>query len=122
MANDSNFLTLYGRLTDKFGDNGLISVIIGEICGEELHIRLWLMSCRVLKRGMENAMLNTLVSRAKNFGCKKIVGYYFPTKKNNMVADLYKNFGFQKISDTVWNLNISDFVEQENFIKIEETI
>ena len=71
---------------------------------------------------MENAMLNTLVKRAKNLGCKKIIGYYFTTKKNNMVADLYKNFGFQKISDTVWNLNISDFVKQKNFIKIEGTI
>lgn len=119
IAANENYLTLYGRLKDKFGDNGLVSVVIGELCAAELHIRLWLMSCRVLKRGMENAMLNALVDRAKISGCKKIVGYYFPTKKNNMVADLYKNFGFQKISDTVWSLNISDFVKQENFIKIE---
>lgn len=119
IAANENYLTLYGRLKDKFGDNGLVSVVIGELCAAELHIRLWLMSCRVLKRGMENAMLNALVDRAKISDCKKIVGYYFPTKKNNMVADLYKNFGFQKISDTVWNLNISDFVKQENFIKIE---
>ena len=120
IANDSSYITLYGRLTDKFGDNGLISVIIGEKISDELHIRLWLMSCRVLKRGMENAMLNVLIRRAEKFNCKKIIGYYFPTKKNSMVADMYKNFGFEKISEDTWSLNISDFVEQKNFIEIVE--
>ena len=120
IANDSSYITLYGRLTDKFGDNGLISVIIGEKISDELHIRLWLMSCRVLKRGMENAMLNVLVRRAEKFNCKKIIGYYFPTKKNSMVADMYKNFGFEKISEDAWSLDISDFVEQKNFIEILE--
>ena len=126
IANDSRYVTLYGRLTDKFGDNGLISVVIGEICGDELHIRLWLMSCRVLKRGMENVMLNVLVKRATQVGCKKILGYYFQTKKNHMVANMYEQFGFQKISqnehDTVWLLQVSDFVTQKNFIKIVEAI
>lgn len=120
MANDSNYITLCGRLSDKFGDNGLISVVIGEKISDELHVRLWLMSCRVLKRGMENAMMNILADRAKKFGCKKIIGYYFPTKKNSMVADLYGNFGFKKISHDAWVLEIENFVEQKNFIEIEE--
>lgn len=121
MAADSKYITLYGRLIDKFGDNGLITVVIGEICGDEMHIRLWLMSCRVLKRGMENLMLNVLVNRAKQFSCKKIIGYYFPTKKNSMVADLYKNFGFKKISDDTWSLETDNFMEQKNFIELEES-
>lgn len=126
IANDSRYITLYGRLADKFGDNGLISVVIGEICGDELHIRLWLMSCRVLKRGMENLMLNVLVKRANQVGCKKIFGYYFQTKKNNIVANMYEQFGFKKVSqnenDTVWLLAVSDFVVQTNFIEVLEEI
>ena len=120
MAQSKNYVTLYGRLKDKFGDNGLVSVIIGEKISDELHVRLWLMSCRVLKRGMEFAMLNKLVERAKKNFCKKIVGYYFPTQKNKMVADLYSSFGFKKISPNEWSLSISDFVAQKHFIKLTE--
>lgn len=124
MATDSRYITLYGRLSDKFGDNGLISVVIGEKIEDALHIRLWLMSCRVLKRGMEQAMLNVLVEHAKQLNCKKIIGYYFPTKKNSMVVNLYRNFGFEEISKnedgSVWNLETEKFVEQKHFIKIME--
>ncbi|MBQ7629785.1 MAG: HAD-IIIC family phosphatase, partial [Selenomonadaceae bacterium] len=72
IAADSRYITLYGRLEDKFGDNGLISVIIGEKRNDEVHVNLWLMSCRVLKRGMEFAMLDELVKRCGD--CKKIIG------------------------------------------------
>lgn len=122
MANDSRYITLYGRLSDKFGDNGLISVVIGEISGAEVHVRLWLMSCRVLKRDMELAMLDALVERAKVNACKKIVGYYFPTKKNSMVAELYKTFGFTLIDETdgatTWELTIEGYVTQNKSIDI----
>lgn len=118
MAEDENFLTLCCRLKDKFGDNGIISVIVGEKKNSELRIILWLMSCRVLKRGVEDAMLNFLVDAAKNIGVEKITGYYFPTNKNKMVAELYKNFGFEKISDGVWNLRLADFLPRENFIVV----
>src|SRR5581483_11472282 len=63
-AEDSGHVTLYGRLTDTFGDNGLVSVVIGRMQDRDLHVDLWLMSCRVLKRDMEVAMLDALVSRA----------------------------------------------------------
>ena len=61
---DSNYVTLYGKLEDKFGDNGVVSIVIGEVRGgacDELHMELWLMSCRVLKRDMEYAMMDELV-------------------------------------------------------------
>ncbi|MBP3813145.1 MAG: HAD family hydrolase [Butyrivibrio sp.] len=91
-AADSNSLTLYGRLKDKFGDNGIVSLAIGNIRGDnsdELHIVLWLMSCRVLKRDMEFAMMDELVKRALDRGIKSIYGYYYPTAKNKMVKDFY---------------------------------
>jgi FkbH-like protein len=79
VAQDENVIALYGKLADRFGDNGLISVVMGRLTGTELHMELWLMSCRVLKRDMEVAMLDVLVSRARNKGVRTICGYYFPT-------------------------------------------
>lgn len=123
MANDPCYITLYGRLTDKFGDNGLISVIIGKKQQNELHVLLWLMSCRVLKRGMEENMLDVLAAKAKAAGCAKLIGYYYPTKKNKMVAGMYKSFGFSSVgtdSDgTVWELSLDNYEAQGKYIKIQ---
>ena len=94
MAKDPQCLTLYGRLTDKFGDNGLVSVLIGRVAGETVEIDVWLMSCRVLKREMELAMFDTLIEQCQTRGIQKIVGVYIPTKKNPMVAGLYGELGF----------------------------
>lgn len=99
MAEDERYITLYGRLEDRFGDNGLISVVIGEKQGDSLDILLWLMSCRVLKRGMEQAMLDALVTRARAAGCRRLLGHYLPTKKNKMVAELFDEFGFTRLSE-----------------------
>ncbi|MCR5303162.1 MAG: HAD-IIIC family phosphatase [Lachnospiraceae bacterium] len=101
-ASDRDHLTLYGRLEDRFGDNGVVSVVIGRISGEnrdELHIELWLMSCRVLKRKMENAMMDTLIDQAGQKGIRRIFGYYYPTAKNGMVKDFYSEMGFTLVSE-----------------------
>ncbi|MDD2960351.1 MAG: HAD-IIIC family phosphatase [Lachnospiraceae bacterium] len=123
MASNSRFITLYGRLSDCFGDNGLIAAAIGEQKGLELHILLWLMSCRVLKRGMENVMLDKLVGEANDREIKEIYGYYYPTKKNKMVAGLYESFGFEKVNEdgagnSVWRLSVAGYEKQGRFIKI----
>jgi fkbH domain len=124
MANDQHYVTLYGRLRDKFGDNGLISVVIGEKIDDSLHIRLWLMSCRVLKRGMEQMMLDALAARAAADGCKELIGYYYKTAKNKMVSDLYAVFGFEKImqsgDDTVWRLDLAGYEKQGKYIALLE--
>ena len=124
MANEPQYITLYGRLTDKFGDNGLVSVVIGEKMGDALHIHLWLMSCRVLKRGMEQMMLDALAECAAADGCKELIGYYYKTAKNKMVADLYATFGFEKITqegdDTVWKLSLDTYQKQGKFISLTE--
>ncbi len=120
-AADSNFITLYGKLIDRFGDNGVVSVAIGEKRGDELDIILWLMSCRVLKRDMEFAMMDELAARAEKEGIKKILGYYYPTAKNGMVRDFYDRQGFTKISEdeagnTVWALDISKGYTKKNHV------
>lgn len=110
-AEDLKYITLYGKLKDKFGDNGVVSVVVGEIDGTELHIRLWLMSCRVLKRDMEFAMMGELVREASCQGIKTIYGYYYPTAKNKMVQSFYEKQGFTKQQEdedrnAVWSLDI----------------
>jgi FkbH-like protein len=93
---DRDALGLYGRLSDRFGDHGLVSVVLGRREGDGLTIDLWLMSCRVLKRDMELAMLDALVERAQALGVRTIRGVYVPTKKNGMVADHYSRLGFER--------------------------
>jgi len=99
IAQNPKFITLYGKLEDKFGDNGVVSVVIGEMEGNTLHIRLWLMSCRVLKRDMEFAMMDTLVEMCKGQDIDTIYGYYYPTAKNAMVKEFYSLQGFKKTEE-----------------------
>jgi FkbH-like protein len=97
MAKDPQCVTLYGRLSDRFGDNGLVSVLVGRRSGATLRIDVWLMSCRVLKREMELAMFDALEEQCQVKGIHKILGEYIPTKKNGMVSGLYGELGFRSI-------------------------
>lgn len=97
MARSPGWITLQGRLIDRFGDNGIVSIIAGEVMEDRLRIDLWLMSCRVLKRGMELAMIEALIRGTLGRGIRSIVGEYFPTAKNDMVKDLYPSLGFQAL-------------------------
>ena len=124
ISRDSAYIPLYGRLSDKFGDNGVVSVVIGNIRGGDLHIDLWIMSCRVLKRDMEFAMLDELVRIAKEKSIKTIYGYYCPTAKNAMVRELFGTFGFERISadqgegNTVWKLDTGSYTPKNTHITV----
>lgn len=125
VAKDPNRIRLYGRLRDKFGDNGIVSVVIGEISGDTLHVELWLMSCRVLKRDMELAMLDALVAQCRARGVKKICGAYLKTAKNAMVQDLYGDFGFTKIKefengDSTWLLELEGYQNKNHVICVNQ--
>ncbi len=126
VASNKEYITLYGKLEDTFGDNGVVSVVIGHILGEKLDIDLWIMSCRVLKRNMEFAMMDTLVDEAKKQGVKEIFGYYYPTAKNGMVKNFYELQGFEKVSEdeegnTVWKYNISSkYIKKNKFIEVNK--
>ncbi len=122
IASDERYLTLYGRLKDRFGDNGLVSVVIGEKDGAVLKIRLWLMSCRVLRRGLEYAMLDALAEWAEKSRMKELQGDYYPTRKNQMVANLYEQFGFSKVFEdsghhTIWRLSLDDYRPRNHLIQ-----
>lgn len=115
IAADPSFITLYGKLTDRFGDNGLVSVVVGQRSGGVVEIDLWLMSCRVLKRDMELAMLDALAERAIAAGATTLRGRYIPTSKNSMVADHYERLGFTPAGagpedgSTEWELPLAGY-------------
>ena len=124
MAENPVWLCRCGKLEDKFGDNGIVTVTAGEQEGETLHLRLWLMSCRVLKRGMEDAMMDIMVANAAARGVKTIRGYYYPTAKNAMVREFYSSFGFEKVEETedgstTWQLDVAAYQPKHPHMKIE---
>jgi FkbH-like protein len=124
VAKDETKVTLFGKLTDKFGDNGIVSVMIGSIEENTLKIDLWLMSCRVFNRGLEDAMLDALVDRCKSRGIRTILGYYYKTPKNNIVSEKFGDFGFALIDknddeSSSWKYEIPDNYERKNkFIEV----
>ena len=125
LAQDPKVIDLSFTLEDKFGDNGLIAVIIMKPLDQEtLFVDTWFMSCRVLKRGMENFTLNTMVERAKAAGYKHIVGEYLPTPKNKMVEQHYPDLGFTRIEGAAtaqYELDVDAYQPRECYITKSET-
>ncbi len=118
IAEDTDFLTLYYTLRDRFGDHGLVSVVIMKKMSErELFIDTWLMSCRVLKRGMEEYVVNCLVREARKNGFLMISAEYIPTAKNSMVKDIYKDMGFEERGNNRYLLDIRTYKNKNTYIK-----
>jgi FkbH-like protein len=128
IAADPNYIGIYGRLLDRFGDNGLVSILLGRREGDELELDLWLMSCRVLKRDMEQAMLDVLVERARAANIRTLKGFYLPTKKNGMVANHYEKLGFTPVSldsetnASAWSLDVPSYAARNRHIRILEFV
>ncbi len=178
-AADETYITRYGKLADRFGDNGVVSVVIGRkgtmadtdiyrrgetpgaaagsgmtadsaaagsgaaadstaaagsgaaadstATADVLHLELWLMSCRVLKRDMEAAMMDSVVEACLDCGIKTIMGYYYPTAKNAMVKAFYQTMGFEKTEETdtgvtVWRYEIpADYEKKNTVIRVKRT-
>lgn len=186
-AADSEYITRYGKLEDRFGDNGVVSVVIGRkgtladtdiyrrgeipdasdgaasggteagssapaggivadsaasgsaasggteaatstVAGADvLHLELWLMSCRVLKRDMEYAMMDSVVEACRECGIGTIMGYYYPTAKNAMVKAFYQTMGFERTEETdtgvtIWRYEIpADYENKNTVISVKST-
>jgi FkbH-like protein len=123
LMNDPEAITLQLRLTDRFGDNGMISVIIAKAGpGAAFIIDTWLMSCRVLGRGAEQATLNILAGLAAARGARHLIGRYIPTAKNKMVEDHYGKLGSQPDEaagdGTAWKLDLDQFTPPETSLQI----
>jgi predicted enzyme involved in methoxymalonyl-ACP biosynthesis len=107
------------------GDNGIIAIVIGHKNGaEEMGLDTWLMSCRVLGRGVENATLNIIVEEARRLGAKRLRGTYIPTSKNGMVKNHYLNLKFQECSPIdagQWTLELDSFKSHQVWLAIQKT-
>jgi FkbH-like protein len=122
LTQSPDWLSVTVSLNDRFGDNGLISVVLGHVQQDALEIDTWLMSCRVLKRGVERFLLNYLSEGAQARGLSVIRGEYIPTAKNDLVRNHYAELGFHNVetmSDghTTWQLPLADYEPLSNFIK-----
>jgi FkbH-like protein len=126
IMSDSASFGLQLRLVDRFGDNGIIAIIIGRMRGaEDLKIDTWLMSCRVLGRQVEPTTLNLIAQEARSIGARRLIGEYVPTKKNGMVREHYERLGFAPLEKddsgaSSWMLNLEHFRAGETFIHVEK--
>lgn len=119
---DSRYATFAFYLSDKYGDNGLISVVIlkKEADDSSLFVDTWLMSCRVLNRGMEHFVLNAICDYASQNGFNRIIGEYIPSAKNKIVAQHYSSLGFCETAEAnKYVLNINDYIKHNNHIVSE---
>lgn len=112
------------RLTDRFGDNGVVALMAARICGGECALAMLLMSCRVLGRRLEEELLNLLGAAARDAGAERITLVYRPTAKNGMVRDLLARFGFtetavQADGSIVWTMPASDLAARRTEIAME---
>ena len=120
LAQDDSRVCLYFTLKDKFGDHGLISVVVLDKQPENaLFISQWLMSCRVLKRGMEEFIINKILSTASELGFRRVIGEYLPTPKNAMVKDLYEAMGFVRVGVNRFEAAVSGFQYHKTYITEE---
>lgn len=129
---DSSVVTLQVRLSDRFGDNGLISVIVARPDSswpnEALLIDTWLMSCRVLGRGVEQAVLEVLTRLSRAAGAQVLIGEHIPTSKNGLVAEHYPKLGFQPLQAppstaqevSYWGLDLRTYRPKGHFISVRE--
>ena len=123
MIGDKNMVTYQFQLKDRFGDNGMISVIITKPAptNGQFVIDTWLMSCRVLGRCVEQEVLNCLAAQMKKRGAKTLIGEYIPTEKNQMVEGHYTKLGFKPGAGKdrkVWTLDLESFTPFETPIKV----
>ncbi|MDR1953157.1 MAG: HAD-IIIC family phosphatase [Clostridiales Family XIII bacterium] len=123
IANDAKYKTGAVTLRDRFGAYGIICVFIMQCMPENtLFIDTFLMSCRVVKRGVEEFVFNEMVRVAKECGCQTITGSYLPTEKNAPVKDLLKNFGFAEDGDGAWTLEVDQYRPRETHIMTQNTL
>lgn len=121
ITESTNYLTLQIRLSDIYGDSGLIAIIIVEKKENQFIIDTWIQSCRILERKVENLILDILIKEGIKCKIKKLIGLYKPTKKNLIVLNHYKKLGFKIVSKSkeksTWKLSLEDY--KKSLIPIE---
>jgi FkbH-like protein len=127
MMNDGTCLPLFASLNDRFGDHGLISIVVARAAADRnsLLITDWLMSCRVLSRGVEEYLMNRIVDEARRRALGLVRGEFIPTAKNAMVKEFFARFGFNRSREdpdgrAEWVLQTESYAERPVFIQAAE--
>lgn len=117
----ATYETFYVKLKDKFGEYGIISLLIVEkLSDNEGFIDTWIMSCRVLKRGVEDLIMNQVVHHCKGIGIKTIKAERIPTRKNSLVKDVYSDLGYNQTEEDKFELSIASYNKRDNHIQLSE--
>ena len=120
IAENPDYLTRYMTLSDRFGEHGLISVVIcKKQDADTLFIDTWLMSCRVLRRGVEGCLFDAIVQMTRDSGCRYLVGEYLPTAKNKMVEHFYEEIGMERVGDGQFRLDCTKHQNHVHHIHFE---
>jgi FkbH-like protein len=117
-------MTIQARLEDIFGDNGMISVVICRQAGQCWEVDSWIMSCRVLGRRVEEAILQYMIEQARLRGITEIIGRYIPTARNGLVRDHFSKLGFTRIDaqpsgETTWRLAVDGHCDRQLPLKVD---
>ena len=122
LASDPAAVTLAARLSDRFGDHGLVAAVFARGEGGVLAIDGWVMSCRVLRRGLSALLLNELVARARSLGARELHGAFRPSGRNELVREHYARLGFERVSangrEDRWRLPTTDYEPRDTFIAL----
>jgi FkbH-like protein len=114
------------RLSDRFGDHGVIGVLIAPRRGQIVEIDDWLMSCRVLKRGVERMLLGELAEWAIANGARELHGRFRPTGKNELVREMFDELGFERVleseSEVRYRLRLTGFTPPAHHITVQRGI
>ena len=124
-----NSIGITVRVEDRFGDHGLIGVMIAVPADNDpriLRIDTWLMSCRVIGRTVEEFSFGELLERARRLGYREIQGEYIPTKKNILVSELYDKMGFQRVrvgddQTAIYGLDVATAARPTAYLRLKET-
>ena len=120
----NDYIVIHGKLSDKFGEYGITSVMVCKILPNSIEIDTWVMSCRVFKRNLEFAMFDVLTKIAKRLKIQEIYGDFISTEKNTIVSDLYLSLGFKSLEKNIepnkasYVINVKDYVEKNNVIEV----
>ncbi|KAF0227063.1 MAG: FkbH-like protein [Erysipelotrichaceae bacterium] len=118
--NDEDYACIYIDLSDRFSPYGIIVCIVLKKSGKTAFIENWVMSCRVLNRGVETFALNLLIEQAKAWDCSELMGEYIPSAKNAMVKEHYIKMGFDQIQEFTYRLDGEHFLIHPTHIAVKE--
>ena len=127
VIDDPTYAGFTMRLADRFGEHGLIAIVVSKVSGRDFEVDTWLMSCRVLKRQVEEEVLNQIVRLAVQHDCNRVIGRYIPSPKNSMVRDLFPRMGFEHLRQEdggteVYSLAVASYQPTQTTIQIHQEI